>query len=180
MTGRIALIATALALVAPASAQHAPQPDAREQSRSVKALSDEDVKQYLAGGGMGYAKAAELNRHPGPMHVLELAEKLQLTADQRARTAALMDTHKSEARALGRKLVEAEQALDQLFASEEPSQSELARRVSAAAVAQGEYRLSHLETHRLMRAILTAEQVAQYDRLRGYGATASHGAHKQH
>lgn len=29
---------------------------------------------------MGYAKAAELNRHPGPMHVLELADQLKLAA----------------------------------------------------------------------------------------------------
>ena len=173
------ILAAAFLIAGPVYAQQH-QPYAGQQSRSIKALSDEDVKQHLAGGGMGYAKAAELNRYPGPMHVLDLAEKLRLTAEQRARTAALMEAHKAEARALGRKFVEAEQALDQLFTSGDVSQSELARRVAAAAAAQGEYRLSHLETHRRMRAMLTAEQVAQYDRLRGYGAASPHGAHKQH
>ena len=42
----------------------------------VNALSPDEVQQYLAGAGMGYAKAAELNHFPGPMHVLELADKL--------------------------------------------------------------------------------------------------------
>lgn len=46
----------------------------------------------------------------------------------------------------------------------------LAGAVRAAAALEGEYRLSHLETHRRMRALLTDEQVARYNRLRGYGA----------
>jgi Spy/CpxP family protein refolding chaperone len=179
MKAGLGLVAAALVFATSASAQH-PRPYAGEQSRSIKALSEDEVKQYLTGGGLGYAKTAELNRHPGPMHVLELAEKLQLTADQRAKTEALMATHKAEARTLGRKFVEAEQALDQLFASGAASQGDLARRVAAAASAQGDYRLSHLETHRRMRAILTAEQVAEYDRLRGYAATSGQGGHKQH
>jgi L-amino acid N-acyltransferase YncA len=94
------------ALAAPASAQH---------------HSAEKVKQYLAGEGMGYAKAAELNHFPGPMHVLELAGELRLTAQQRSATERLQQEHHAEARALGAKLVAAE---------------------------EGEYRLSHLETHR--------------------------------
>jgi hypothetical protein len=42
--------------------------------------------------------------------------------------------------------------------------------VKQAALLQGEYRLSHLETHRRMKPLLTAEQVAKYDALRGYGS----------
>ena len=33
---------------------------------------------------MGLALAAELNGYPGPSHVLELADKLELSAEQRA------------------------------------------------------------------------------------------------
>jgi hypothetical protein len=40
--------------------------------------------------------------------------------------------------------------------------------VRAAGAAAAEYRLSHLETHRRTRALLSAEQVARYDELRGY------------
>jgi len=172
-----ALIA-GLLLAAPAFAQHA-QPYAGQQSRPIKALSDDAVKQYLDGAGLGYAKAAELNHYPGPMHVLELADKLELTAEQRKRTAELMAQHKAEARQLGRKLVEAEQVLDELFRSGRAEQQKLAAQVKAAAAAEGEYRLSHLETHRRMRALLTDEQVARYDRLRGYTAHGGKATHSK-
>ena len=44
------------------------------QGRSIMALSAEQIGSYLAGDGMGFALAAELNGYPGPRHVLELAE----------------------------------------------------------------------------------------------------------
>ena len=179
MTRYLWLFGAALAIATPAHAQHSSS-YAGQQSRGIRALSDDEVKQYLAGAGMGYAKAAELNRYPGPMHALELADKLKLTDQQRKRTTELMNTHKAEARELGRKLVEAEQALDQLFRSGSVGQSELARRVAAAASAQGEYRLSHLETHRRMRDLLTPEQIAAYDRLRGYDTASAHSSHGKH
>jgi hypothetical protein len=43
-------------------------PYAGEQGRAIKALSQKEVSDLLDGAGMGYAKAAELNRYPGPMH----------------------------------------------------------------------------------------------------------------
>ena len=162
----------ALMLTAPAAAQH--HGYAGQETRSIKALSNDEVKQYLSGAGMGYAKAAELNSYPGPMHVLELADKLGLSPEQGAATARLMDAHKAEARAIGARLVDAERALDALFRTADASEDSLARAVARAAAAQGEYRLSHLETHRRMRALLTEEQVARYDALRGYSAKPKH------
>ena len=50
-------------------AQH--QPYAGHQDRAIKALSAEEIEQYLSGSGMGFAKPAELNGYPGPMHVIE-------------------------------------------------------------------------------------------------------------
>jgi hypothetical protein len=82
---------------------------------------------------------------------------------------------------LGRKLVGAEAALDDLFRSARVERAALAAHVHAVAAAQGEYRLSHLETHRRMRALLTEEQVSRYDTLRGYaaGAGAAHAPHSK-
>lgn len=168
--GIAALVALSLAAMT-ARAQH--QPYAAEQSRDIKALSAEEVKQYLSGAGMGYAKAAELNRFPGPQHVLELADKLGLTPYQRSEVAQLMETHKVEARAIGARLVESERALDALFSSGNLAYAALADAVRAAAAAAGEYRLSHLETHRAARALLTARQIARYDELRGYAKPAA-------
>jgi hypothetical protein len=54
------------------------------QTRPIKALSEQQVADLQAGRGMGLALPAELNGYPGPAHVLELADKLGLSADQRA------------------------------------------------------------------------------------------------
>ena len=153
---------------------HAQHPHyAGQERQEVKALSTSEIEQYRAGAGMGFAKAAELNHHPGPMHVLELADRLGLSAEQRAATQALMDTHKSEARSIGAELVEAERELEALFRAGNVDEAALARAVRTAAALEGEYRLSHLETHRRMRALLTPEQVGRYDELRGYGRPAA-------
>ena len=165
-------------LALPALAQQ--QPYAGQQQRELKALSPEEVQQYLSGAGLGYARPAELNSFPGPMHVLELADKLVLSAAQRAQTKALMEEHKAEARAIGAKRVEAERALDALFASGKAEQQALRDAVQAAAALEGEYRLSHLETHRRMRALLTEEQVIRYNQLRGYAAGGGHRHGKGH
>jgi Spy/CpxP family protein refolding chaperone len=160
----LSLIVCFTALAVPAAAQHG----------ELKALSAEEVRQYLSGAGMGYAKSAELNRFPGPMHVLELADQLKLSASQRAATKGLMDAHKAEARAIGAELVESERELEALFRSGRVDESALARAVRTAAALQGEYRLAHLETHRRMRALLTDEQIARYDELRGYSSARPH------
>src|SRR5688572_4766599 len=150
----------------PAAAQH---PGYHGQhGREIKALSADEVKQYLAGAGMGYAKAAELNHFPGPQHALELADQLKLDAAQRAAIQRLMDAHKAEARAIGARLIESERALEALFRAGKVEEQVLAQAVRAAAALEGEYRLSHLETHRRMRSLLTQDQVARYDELRGY------------
>src|SRR5262249_1929289 len=47
-------------------------PYAGQQSRSIKALSEDDIAALLKGAGIGLAKAAELNGYPGPAHVLAL------------------------------------------------------------------------------------------------------------
>jgi Spy/CpxP family protein refolding chaperone len=175
---RSALLFAAASVALPVLAQH--QPYAGQQAREIKALSPEEVKQYLAGAGMGYARPAELNRYPGPMHVLELADQLELTPGQRARTLDLMEAHKAEARAIGARRVESERALEALFRSGRVDEAALAGSVREAAALEGEFRLAHLETHRRMRALLNDEQVARYTRLRGYAGAADnpHTGHR--
>ena len=163
---RVAAFLSALLITAAAYAQH--QPYAGEGTRDIKSLSQQEIQDLRAGAGMGYAKAAELNSYPGPSHVLELADQLGLSLEQRAATKRLMDAHKAEARAIGAQRVEAELAIEKLFRSGKAGQAALSDAVREAAALEGEYRLSHLETHRRMRALLTGEQVARYDALRGY------------
>ena len=64
-------------------------PYAGMPTRAIKALSDQQIADLRAGRCMGMALPAELNGYPGPAHVLELADKLELTPDQRASVQAL-------------------------------------------------------------------------------------------
>jgi hypothetical protein len=145
-----------------------PAPYAGQHHRDIKALSPQETQDYLQGKGMGYAKAAELNGYPGPAHVLELANQLALTAEQRDAVASLKNSHHAQAKAIGLKRVESEHALEALLRSGKTTEAALAAAVRHAAMLEGEYRLSHLETHRRARVLLSDEQVARYNALRGY------------
>src|SRR5450755_4050645 len=106
----------AMTLLVPV-ASFAASPYVDQTSRSIKALSDDEVADYLSGKGMGLAKAAELNGYPGPAHVLELANQLELSPTQRVKTEAIFERMQTSARETGRRLVDEERRLDELFVS---------------------------------------------------------------
>jgi hypothetical protein len=56
-------------------------------------LSDEQIADLRAGRGMALALTAELNGYPGPLHVLDLADQLALTATQAMLRAAHLKYH---------------------------------------------------------------------------------------
>src|SRR5262245_41365728 len=68
-----------------------------QEQQEITALSAEEVQGYLSGSGMGLAKAAELHHYPGPRHVLDLAEPLQLSAEQRQKTQSIFEEMRTEA-----------------------------------------------------------------------------------
>ena len=115
------LMCALLLSVASATAAEPPQASAGAPP-SIKALTPDHVAGLLAGAGLGYAKAAELNRYPGPLHVLELADELGLDAAQREATRALRTRVVEQASALGAELVAAEAELDAMFRSASVSQ----------------------------------------------------------
>ena len=143
-------------------------PYAGQQSRDIKALSEQEVKDLLSGAGMGMAKAAELNRYPGPTHALELADRLELSGEQRDKLASLMHRHKADARKAGERVVALERELDSLFARGKPVAGEVERLSLAIGEAQGRLRAEHLRTHLETTALLTTEQVDRYVKARGY------------
>ena len=141
---------------------------AGEQRRAIKALSEEDVKGYLAGAGMGLAKPAELNGYPGPMHTLELAGPLQLSSTQQESIATIMRDHKAEARKLGAEIVQLEAQLDALFAQRRADERAVARVLDEIGATHAKIRGSHLAAHLATTRVLRPEQVREYARLRGY------------
>ncbi|HEV2611441.1 MAG TPA: periplasmic heavy metal sensor [Noviherbaspirillum sp.] len=176
-------IATTLiaATLFPAASSATSTSYAGQETRDIKSLSQEDINGYLAGKGMGFAKAAELNGYPGPMHVLELASELQLTPEQQAKTKQLFDAMQVKASMLGRELVAAEQKLDRLFAGRSANTELLDNSLKEIGALQAKVRGAHLEAHLTQAEILTAEQTARYLTLRGYGKQAAtgvdHGSH---
>jgi hypothetical protein len=144
------------------------QPYTGLEERRIKALADEEVDDLLAGRGAGYALAAELNHYPGPVHVLELAEALDLTTEQERITSDIYSAMEEKAKLLGGELVDLEEQLDQSFQNEEIDQGALNRITTEIADVEGRLRAVHLGAHLELKEVLRPDQVAAYDRLRGY------------
>lgn len=171
---------SAIASAAPALAQRAApgQPYAGQQTRVVSTLSESDVMQLLAGGGWGLAKPAELNGYPGPAHVLELAEKLALTPQQKKRIELIFKRMQLRATSLGRRYVAAEAALDEVFKSRLADTGSLTTRLRDTERLRSELRRAHLQAHVETTPVLTGEQLKKYNDLRGYAGGAEPGKHQ--
>jgi Spy/CpxP family protein refolding chaperone len=169
----VALSFCALLASVVGSTAQAPSPLAGQERRSIKALSETEMRDLAEGRGMGLAKAAELNSYPGPLHVLELADQLGLSKAQRAASEALVAPMREKAIALGARIIAAERDLDRAFADRSVDANYLRGQVNKIAALQGELRATHLETHLAQRAILTPEQIARYDSLRRYEPSTS-------
>jgi Spy/CpxP family protein refolding chaperone len=159
----------------PAPAQAA-SPYAGMEHRSIKSLSDQQTADLEAGRGMGLALAAELNGYPGPAHVLELADALQLSEEQRTRTKALFAAMRSETIPIGEQVIASETALDRLFAERRVTRASLDEVILRIGTAQTALRAAHLRYHLSMMEILSPIQTGRYVELRGYAA----GEHRNH
>jgi Spy/CpxP family protein refolding chaperone len=160
--------ATPVAAETQAHHEHAMSPYAGQETSEVKALSADELKAYGEGTGMGLAKPAELNRYPGPRHVLDLGSDLNLTSSQTASLKAIFDRMHEEAVVLGKKIIEKEKALDREFASGAIDERKLRNLTAQIAGLQADLRTAHLKAHLETKKILTQLQVARYDELRGY------------
>lgn len=179
---QIVLKASVLALIA--ISVEAPASEglayAGQEMREIKALSESHVAGLLAGKGMGYAKAAELNGYPGPRHVLDLAEELGITAKKRAETQELFNQMQSSAKDLGAELVAAERALDVLFRNRTIDQSSLSEVMTKIGRIEARLREVHLHAHLRQTQLLSTQQVADYMTLRGYDRGGHLHRHRNH
>jgi Spy/CpxP family protein refolding chaperone len=148
--------------------QHGHSPYAGLERREIKALSEQQIADLRAGRGMGLALAAELNGYPGPLHVLELADQLKLTVDQKQRVQQLFEAMKVEAIAAGEKLIASEKDLDRAFAAHNMTAAHLTMLMTRIGEQQGAVRAAHLKYHLATDEVLSAEQKQRYADLRGY------------
>lgn len=101
-----AVATTITILILASTAALAQSPYAGMQTRSIKALSTQQIDDLRASRGMGLALAAELNGYPGPAHVLELSDWLALSPAQKERIKKLFESMKVESAPIGARLID--------------------------------------------------------------------------
>jgi Spy/CpxP family protein refolding chaperone len=134
--------------------------------QAAQSCSEEFEKVIGEGRGFGLAFAADQNGYPGPMHVLELKDRLALTADQEARTRALMHAMFAESKPKSVRLLDAEAKLRRLFADRAADDMAIRAAVAEVERARGEVRLVHLLAHLKTRDLLTEDQRRIYHEAR--------------
>ena len=178
---RTSIVLTLLAVSGAASGQalhgeHSPY--AGEESRAVKSLSPEDIAELRRGGGWGLAKTAELNGMPGPVHLLELSNQIPLTSEQVEAITAIYERMRAKAIAEGERFLAGEEALDEAFRARTVTEENLREMLGDIERSRARLRFIHLVAHLEAPALLTDEQIASYDHLRGYRAHHHETEHK--
>ena len=141
-----------------------------QEGRAIKSLSSDDVEELQTGKGWGLAKAAELNGVPGPSHLLQMKEEIDLSDEQRERIEQLYEVMKEQAIPLGMELIELERSLDESFATRRIDKVKLDSLLGRIAEVYRDLRYVHLAAHLETPDILSPMQMMQYNRLRGYSS----------
>ena len=169
MLGVVVGIAVTAAAAA-ASAQHGHGGAGAEGHQMAQACATEFEKVVGDGRGFGLAFAADQNGYPGPMHVLELRDRLRLTVDQEAKARDLMRAMFAESRPKSARLLEAEARLRRLFAERVADDAVVRATVAEVERARSEVRLVHLLAHLKTRDLLSEDQRRLYHETR-WGAS---------
>jgi len=143
---------------------------AGEEKREIKSLSETDIEELKNGKGWGLAKAAELNGVPGPVHLLEMKEEIDLSAKQIRAIEDIYKKMKQEAIPLGLELIELEMELNNHFANRTITDELLRQILQRIAQVHRQLRYVHLSTHLKTPDILKSKQITLYNKLRGYSS----------
>lgn len=152
----------------------ATSPYVEQMASPVRGLSAQEVDDLRTGRGMGFARMAELNSYPGPRHVLDLQQELHLSAEQVAAIDAIFGAMEEQAQSLGQQILTLEEQLSTAFASGEIDDEALQTQIMTLADLYGQLRLTHLRAHLQVTPLLTPEQIATYNQLRGYLGDGEH------
>jgi len=141
-----------------------------QEKREIKSLSESDIDELKNGRGWGLAKAAELNGVPGPIHLLEMKEEIELSPEQIRRIEDVYQRMKRQAIPLGLELIELERKLNNHFANGSITEKLLNELLEKIARAYKKLRYTHLAAHLETPTIVTPQQIALYNKLRGYSS----------
>lgn len=148
------------------------QPDTAQESADasdvepLQAMPRRQFNNLLEGRGMGQARIADMSGYPGPMHVLEMAEALEISAEQREQTEQIMQRMRSTAQQRGRELIETERKLEALFDGGPVQPSAVDAALLEIANLQARVRAAHLHAHIEQARVMSDEQIAKYTKLR--------------
>jgi hypothetical protein len=141
-----------------------------QEKREIKSLSESDIEELKNGSGWGLAKAAELNGVPGPVHLLEMKDKINLSVKQVQTIETLYKKMKEAAVPLGLELIDLERELNHQFLNRTITHELLDALLERIVRVRKKLRYVHLSAHLKTPDILTPEQIALYNKLRGYSS----------
>ena len=110
---------------------------------------------------------------PGPTHLLDLTDEIGLNAAQVATLRAIKQEMTAQAKPLGEQLIALETELDRQFASGVITDTSLRDLLTQIAETRSELRYTHLATHFKTLPLLTVQQTAAYNSLRGYASAVT-------
>ena len=141
-----------------------------QEKREIKSLSESDIEELENGKGWGFAKAAELNGVPGPIHLLEMKKEIRLSSEQIQKIEDIYQKMKKQAITLGLELIELERRLNNHFANRTITDNLLHKLLGEIVQVRKKLRYAHLSAHLKTPDILTFEQITLYNQLRGYSS----------
>lgn len=141
-----------------------------EEKREIKSLSESDIEELENGKGWGFAKAAELNGVPGPIHLLEMKKEIRLSNEQIQKIEDIYQKMKKQAIPLGLELIELERRLNNHFANRTITDNLLHKLLGEIVQVRKKLRYAHLSVHLKTPDILAFEQITLYNKLRGYSS----------
>jgi Spy/CpxP family protein refolding chaperone len=156
-------------LFAPAAA-----PPAAPAQASHHACLEEERRAIELGEGFGMALVADRNGYPGPRHILDLKEELELSPVQVRDLEQLFDRMQARARALGKDWLAKESEIEQLLAAGPPDDAALRRLLAESAALRADLRWVHLSAHLEARSLLTPEQRHAYHAARYASSVHAH------
>src|SRR5207253_1984561 len=134
-------------------------PYAGQQHSSIPGLSEAEIAALRAGAGQGLARPGEINGYPGPRHLLELADELGLSTEQRQASQALFDQMQAEAVVLGDQFLDRYAALERAFRGGTITVESLEQQSAELGRIEGQLRATHLKYHLLTRPLLSEAQL---------------------
>ena len=134
----------------------------------------QDRDALLNADGMNQASFAEMNGYPGPKYVLDLADKLNLTAEQRKSVQESYTEMITRAKELGKQIVGIEKELNDAFAQGFVNQKSVGNDAEEIGRLRGRLRAIYLVAFMKTKAALNESQIALYRKLRSATKQTKH------